>query len=76
MSCECSAGCVLQCGSAYRCVSNSSGAWVVMVLLGAGVGFGARYLLCDEEHNIALEGALKLQAYSQLHMKIQGGTSR
>ncbi len=72
MSCGCSAGCAPQCGGAYQCVSNASGAWAAMVLLGVGVGFfETRHLLCDEEHNRVLEGASKLQAYSQLHMKMQ-----
>ena len=34
--------------------------------------FETHHLLCDEEHNMVLEGALKLQGYSQLHMKMQG----
>ncbi len=72
MSCGCSAGCAPQCGGAYRCVSNASGAWAAMVLLGVGVGFLKHATYCVMRNTInCLRGVLKLQAYSQLHMKMQ-----
>ena len=39
-----------------RCVSNASGAWVVMVLLGVAGVFETRHPLCDKEHNRTLGG--------------------
>ena len=52
MSCGCSAGCAPQCGGAYRCVSNASGAWAAMVLLGVGVGFLKHATYCVMRNTI------------------------
>ena len=69
MSCGCSAGCAPQCGGV--CITHPGLGWRWCCWVPAWV-FETHHLLCDEDHNMVLEGALKLQGYSQLHMKMQG----
>lgn len=72
MSCGCSAGCVLHVAARISaCLTHPGLGWRWCCWVLAWV-FETHHLLCNEEHNMALEGALKLQGYSQLHMKMQG----